>query len=86
MSSTEAWMEVLNGLGRGCRIMKVDFADAYKHVPVKLADTDLQWFEWGGKFFKELCLIFGASSSTGIFVVNNGSALSLGGNTLPVPK
>jgi hypothetical protein len=47
--------------------MKVDFADAYKHVPVKLADTDLQWFEWGGKFFKELCLIFGASSSAGIF-------------------
>jgi hypothetical protein len=30
-------------------------------------DTDLQWFEWGGKYFKELCLIFGASSSAGIF-------------------
>jgi hypothetical protein len=36
-------------------------------VPVRLEDTNLQWFEWGGKFFKELCLIFGASSSAGIF-------------------
>jgi hypothetical protein len=67
MSSTEAWVAVLNKLGRGCYMMKVDFADAYKHIPVKLEDTDLQWFEWGGKFFKELCLIFGSSSSAGIF-------------------
>jgi hypothetical protein len=67
MSSTEAWLAVLNKLGRGCQFMKVDFADAYKHVPVAAADTDLQWFEWGGKYFKELCLIFGASSSAGIF-------------------
>jgi hypothetical protein len=67
MSSTEAWVNVLNKLGRGCRMMKIDFADAYKHVPVALEDTDLQWFEWGGKYFKELCLIFGAASSAGIF-------------------
>jgi hypothetical protein len=67
MSSTEAWLRVLNAQGKGCNIMKVDFADAYKHIPVKLQDTDLQWFEWGGRYFKELCLIFGASSSAGIF-------------------
>ena len=30
-------------------------------------DTDLQWFQWAGKYFKELCLIFGARSSAGIF-------------------
>jgi hypothetical protein len=67
MSSTEAWLRVLNQAGRRCRFMKVDFADAYKHVPVADTDTDLQWFEWGGKYFRELCLIFGASSSAGIF-------------------
>jgi hypothetical protein len=67
MSSTEAWLSVLNKLGPGLLFMKVDFADAYKHVAVALQDTDLQWFEWGGKYFKELCLIFGASSSAGIF-------------------
>jgi hypothetical protein len=36
-------------------------------MPVASEDTDLQWFEWGGRYFKELCLIFGASSSAGIF-------------------
>ena len=47
--------------------MKTDFADAYKHVAVREEDTDLQWFHWAGKYFKELCLIFGSASSAGIF-------------------
>jgi hypothetical protein len=45
----------------------VDFADAYKHIAVAAEDTNLQWFEWGGMFFKELCLIFGGASSASIF-------------------
>ena len=60
-------LRVLNRAGRGCWLAKTDWADAYKHVTVALEDTDLQWLEWGGKFFKELCLIFGCSSSAGIF-------------------
>ena len=67
MSSTEQWLRVLNKAGRRCWLTKTDWADAYKHVTVALEDTDLQWFEWGGKFFKELCLIFGCASSAGIF-------------------
>ena len=67
MSSTEAWVKVLNKAGRGCWISKTDFKDAYKHVTVREEDTDLQWFEWAGGYFKELCLIFGSASSAGIF-------------------
>ena len=67
MSSTEAWLAVLNAAGRDCWMVKVDWQNAYKHLTVQAADTDLQWFMWGGKFFKELCLVFGASSSAGIF-------------------
>jgi hypothetical protein len=67
MSSTEAWLRVLNRAGKNCFICKIDFSDAYKHIAVAQRDTDLQWFEWGGRFFKELCLIFGAASSAGIF-------------------
>ena len=67
MLSTSAWLTVLNTAGRGCWILKCDFADAYKHVAVCEADTDLQWFQWAGKWFKELCLIFGSASSAGIF-------------------
>jgi hypothetical protein len=29
MSSTEAWLDVLNLVGVNCSIMKIDFADAY---------------------------------------------------------
>jgi hypothetical protein len=53
--------------GKGCLITKTDWASAYKHICVREADTDLQWFSWGGKFFKELCLIFGGVSSAGLF-------------------
>ena len=67
MSSTLAWLTVMNLAGRGCWLTKTDFADAYKHVVVRAADTDLQWFQWAGKYFKELCLIFGSASSAGIF-------------------
>ncbi len=67
MSSTAAWLQVLNEAGKGCLIMKTDWAAAYKHICVREEDTDLQWFCWGGRFFKELCLIFGSASSAGIF-------------------
>jgi hypothetical protein len=67
MSSTAAWIQVLNQAGKGCLIMKTDWASAYKHICVREDDTDLQWFCWAGKFFKELCLIFGSASSAGIF-------------------
>ena len=46
---------------------KTDWASAYKQIPVRQGDTNLQWFEWAGRFFKELCLIFGSASSAGIF-------------------
>jgi len=67
MSSTLAWVRVLNKAGRRCSMVKIDFAEAYKNIAVREEDTDLQWFSWGGKYFKELCLIFGSASSAGIF-------------------
>ncbi len=57
MSSTAAGIAVLNTAGRGCFMTKIDWADAYKHIAVSAADTELQWFEWLGRYFKELCLI-----------------------------
>jgi hypothetical protein len=67
MSSTWKWVSVLNAVGRQCRIMKLDWADAYKHVPVSSADIKLQYFSWLGKDFVELCLVFGTSSSVGLY-------------------
>jgi hypothetical protein len=67
MSSTTKWLRVLNRAGRGCRMVKVDWSDAYKHVAVRDQDLDLQWFSWLGKYFCELCLIFGSKSSVGLY-------------------
>ena len=67
MSSTSQWIKALNIAGKNCNICKVDWSDAYKHQTVHLEDTDLQWFTWLDKAFKELCLIFGGASSAGLF-------------------
>jgi len=67
MSSTSQWLRALWRAGKGCKIAKIDFSDAYKHVAVRPQDVDLQWFSWLGMYFKELCLIFGCVSSAGIF-------------------
>ena len=67
MSSTTKWLRVLTKAGRDCQFCKVDWSDAYKHVTVRLEDLDLQWFQWLGKYFCELCLIFGSKSSVGLY-------------------
>ena len=67
MSSTGKWLEVLDKAGRNCVIAKLDWSDAYKHIRVRNEDLNLQWFSWLGKYFAELCLIFGTSSSVGIY-------------------
>jgi len=67
MSSTAKWLEVLEKVGTGALMMKADWSDAYKHIGVRPKDLKLQWFSWLGKYFAELCLVFGAASSVGIF-------------------
>jgi hypothetical protein len=67
MSSTSRWLAVLYRAGRGCKITKLDWSDAYKHIHVRKEDVKLQWFQWAGKYFAELCLVFGAASSPGIY-------------------
>ena len=67
MDTLHKWLKALKAAGRECKICKVDWSDAYKHVAVALEDTDLQWFEWLDQCFKELCLIFGGKSSAGIY-------------------
>ena len=36
-------------------------------MAVRDEDQDLQWFSWLGKYFCELCLIFGSKSSVGLY-------------------
>lgn len=67
MSSTGKWLTALHKAGRGCWICKLDWSGAYKQLRTKKADVRQQVFSWCGKYFAELCLIFGGSSSVGLY-------------------
>jgi hypothetical protein len=67
MASTRKWLDVLDRAGRNCLILKMDWASAYKHIAVRPEDVVLQFFNWLGMDFVELCLVFGCRSSAGLF-------------------
>ena len=67
MSSTQRFVGSLCRVGVGALICKSDWSSAYKHQAVREEDLKLQFIEFGGKFFVELMLVFGAISSPGIF-------------------
>lgn len=67
MSSTAKWLACLNSAGIKCLMTKLDWSDAYKHIHVRPEDISLQYFQWMGKYFVELCLVFGSASSAGIY-------------------
>ena len=58
---------MLYSVGRGALVIKIDWSDAYKHIKVREEDLKLQVIEFGGRFFVELRLVFGAKSSPGIY-------------------
>ena len=67
MSSLRIFVRMLYNVGRGALVFKVDWSDAYKHIKVRDEDLKLQVIEFGGRFFVELRLVFGARSSPGIY-------------------
>jgi len=67
MASTADWLKILDKAGRGALIMKLDWQAAYKHIHVCQRDIELQFFNWLGRDFVELMLVFGARSSAGIY-------------------
>ena len=67
MTSTLKFVRIMTKCGRNCQFTKVDWAAAYKQIRVHETDHPLQYFEWLGRYFLELCLIFGGVSSVGIY-------------------
>ena len=67
MSSTENWVRVLLRCGKGARFCKNDWASAYKHLRVRKKEIWMQGFNWLGRIFFELCLVFGGKSSAGLY-------------------
>ena len=67
MSSTAKFVISLHKVGRKGLICKSDWNQAYKHQFVREEDLKLQFVKFMGKYFCELALVFGASSSPGIY-------------------
>ena len=67
MSSTRTFCESLMKSGVPSEMCKQDYCQAYKHLAVRQEDHKLQVFKFGGKFFGEVMLTFGCTSSAGIF-------------------
>ena len=67
MSSTTAWIRIMLRCGRNCRFAKCDWASAYKQIRVHPDDIWMQGCAWLGKLFFELALVFGSTSSPGIY-------------------
>ena len=67
MSSTKTFCESLMKAGCPGEFCKIDWNQAYKNIPVREQDHKLQIFSFGGKFFGEVRLTFGCTSSAGHF-------------------
>ena len=67
MSTTKDFCTSLMKAGCPAEMCKLDWNSAYKHIAVRKEDHPLQIFEFGGKFFGEVMLTFGCSSSAGIY-------------------
>ena len=60
MSSPKQFGQSVLKAGTGALMSKMDMKDAYKNVPAKVKDLQLQGFSWLGAYFVETQLIFGA--------------------------
>ena len=63
MSSLRIFVKMLFNSGQGCVVFKIDWSDAYKHIKICNSDLPLQIIQFGGKYFVETRLVFGACSS-----------------------
>ena len=67
MAGTKEVLHLLYKVGRDGVVCKADWNAAYKHIFVRAEDLVLQFLEFGGKFFMERALVFGCTSSPGIY-------------------
>jgi hypothetical protein len=63
MATARKISHMILAAGRNCVIYKTDIRDAYKIVPARLQDLNLQGFSFLEKFFVETRMIFGATTA-----------------------
>jgi hypothetical protein len=63
MDNARTFSYTLLEAGKNARIDKTDVKNAFKNVPAKIEDLNLQGFMLNGRFFIELRMIFGACTA-----------------------
>jgi hypothetical protein len=77
MSSAKQFAKTLAIAGKNAEISKIDMVDAYKNIPSKINDLNLQGFFWLDKYFVETRQIFGAKTAVPNFDTLGNTILSL---------
>ena len=67
MAGTRDVLTLLYWVGRSGVFCKADWNNAYKHIHVRPHDLCLQFIMLGGRYFLERALVFGCTSSPGLF-------------------
>ena len=67
MSTARLFGHAVIDCGRGARMWKYDFTDAYKNIPAHPSDRRLQGFRWLGKYFVETQQVFGSKAAVAAF-------------------
>jgi hypothetical protein len=75
MGTTQSFLASLGKAGWPAEMCKTDWQAAYKHFHIHEEDLKLQAFEFGGRIFGELNMVFGSVSSAGIY--DDGSEVVL---------
>jgi hypothetical protein len=86
MSSAKQFAKTLVIAGKNAQISKIDMVDAYKNIPSKLCDLNLQGFFWLDKYFVETRQIFGAKTAVPNFDTLGNTILSLALCNSEIPK
>jgi hypothetical protein len=67
MSSARQFGYTMVECGKGARMWKLDWTDAYKNIPVAMSQLQYQGFHWSGMFFVETQLVFGSKPAVATF-------------------
>ena len=54
MAGMQGILAMFNFVGRGARMSKCDWRDAYKHIGIKQSQWQYQWFTFAGVYFCEV--------------------------------
>ena len=61
------YLTIINKLGPGALLSKIDLKDAFHLIPVRSADWNLLGIYWKKQFFIDTCLPFGLRSAPFLF-------------------